>query len=430
MSRLPFEAFLALRYLRPRRTFVSVITIISILGVTLGVAVLIVVISVMSGFDREWRDRILGFNAHLKVYKTNSLNAEQAPLENYAAVAAVIKSNKLVKGVAPFITGQVLMKTQPPEGINPKSRAPVLLGIDPEAEKTVSVLPTNIVSGEFDVEGNGLLIGSDLARSLDLTVGDRVAVYSPGKLEKMERTRGTTNEMAVLADEFVVRGVFDVGFADYNSMFIVTSLENAQHLYDFAEGAVHGLQVKLDDAFLANAVRAQLNSSLGRGFLLETWDEENPQIFSALATEKSMMFILLFFIMIVAGFAIINSQITFVVQKTQEIGILKALGGNNTQVLWIFLSQSLIVGFFGVLSGFGLAMFAVRYRNGLLEVLRKTGFDPLPSSIYKIYELPAAVEPKEVLIICGAAFGACVLAGLFPAWKASRLQPVEALRYE
>ncbi|MDQ6633121.1 MAG: ABC transporter permease [Verrucomicrobiota bacterium] len=428
MSRLPFEAFLALRYLRPRRTFVSVITVISIIGVTLGVAVLIVVISVMSGFDREWREKILGFNAHMKVMKTSAHG--EIPMNDFAAVMKIISSNTKVKGVSPYIRGQVLVKNQPEEGVNPKYLAPVILGIDPESIASVSVLPTNIISGEFNVEGNGLLAGKDFARALDLKVGDRVAVYSPGEIQKMEEALGQTNEFVKVASEYVLHGIFDVGFSEYNSMFVIVSLENAQELWSLEE-SVHGLQITLHDPFLAEQVRAELMPKLGKEFFIVTWPEESPQIFSALKTEKNMMFFLLFFIMIVAGFGIVNCQITFVVQKTREIGILKALGANNRQVLWLFLSQSVVVGILGVGLGLGLAILSLHYRNGFLSLMnRMTGFELLPASIYQIYNLPAAIEPLEVLIICGTALFTCVLAGLFPAWKASRLQPVEALRYE
>ena len=182
---------------------------------------------------------------------------------------------------------------------------------------------------------------------------------------------------------------------------------------------------------MAEVVRQDLQQRLGPNFDILTWPEENPQIFNALAVEKNMMFFLLFFIMIVAGFGIVNCQITFVVQKTREIGILKALGANNRQVLWIFLSQSVIVGFLGVGLGFGMAMLALSYRNEFLGLMNRLfGFELLPAAIYQIYELPAAIHANDVAIICGTAFVTCVLAGLFPAWKASRLQPVEALRYE
>ncbi len=430
MSRLPFEAFLALRYLRPRRTFVSVITVISIIGVMLGVAVLIIVISVMSGFDQEYRNRILGFNAHLKISQLDPATGREIPLTNFDAVRKIVSTNQNVTGVAPFITGQVLVKTQPAEG-NPKVAAPLLRGIDPQLEKGVSVLPKSVVEGEFDLSGQGLVVGRDFARGLELSVGDRVVVYSPSSLEKMERTRGQTNAEAILPEEFTVRGIFDVGYGEYNASIIATSLENAQQLYEYTEDSVRGLQVMLRDPFQADAVRKQLTASLGASFDILTWSEESPEIFNALAVEKNMMFFLLFFIMIVAGFGIVNCQITFVVQKTREIGILKALGANNRQVLWIFLSQSIVVGVLGVGLGFGMAMLALNYRNEFLRFMnRLTGFELLPAKIYQISELPASIQGSDIAIICGTAFLTCVLAGLFPAWKASRLQPVEALRYE
>jgi lipoprotein-releasing system permease protein len=189
--------------------------------------------------------------------------------------------------------------------------------------------------------------------------------------------------------------------------------------------------VKLRDEFQAYAVALQLQAALKEPLRFVTWREDFPDIFDALAVEKNMMFILLFFIMIVAAFGIVNCQITFVVQKTREIGILKALGATNTQVLALFLSQSVVVGILGVGMGFGLAMLALAYRNEFLRFLREvTHTQLLPASIYQVYELPSSVETGDVLLICGTAFCACVLAGLFPAWKASRLQPVEALRHE
>ena len=426
MSRLPFEAFLALRYLRPRRTFVSVITVISIIGVMLGVAVLIVVISVMSGFDREWHERILGFNAHLKVYKPNT------NLRDYEVVMKKISAMPEVTGIAPFVRGQVMLKTQPTTG-NPQFRAPVLLGVDPEAERTVSNLPTNIVSGEFDLSGRSLVLGSDLADGLNVRTGDRVLVYSPASIAKLERMyrAGTNTTEAFVPPEYVVNGIFDVGFSDFNNMFMVTSLENAQELYDLEEGAVHGLQVMLRDPFRVNEMAKKLRPELDSDFAILTWEQENLTIFSALAQEKYMMFFILFFIMIVAAFGIVSSQITFVVQKTREIGILKALGAQKGQILWLFLSQSLVVGILGVGFGYGLGILALTYRNEFLEFMRHVTNSPLlPASVYQLSQLPADINPSEIALICGAAFSACVLAGLFPAWKASRMQPVEALRYE
>jgi lipoprotein-releasing system permease protein len=426
MSRLPFEACLALRYLRPRRTFVSVITVISIVGVLLGVAVLIIVIAVMSGFDQEWRHTILSFDAHLKVYPADR---EQA-LTNYQALMRTVATNAAVTGVSPFIRGQALLKTEPQTG-PAKQAAPLLFGVDPESIGSVNNLPTSIVAGGFDLSDKGLVVGRDFANAMRLDIGDRVAIYSARSLERMQASMGKTNAEVVLAEDYTVRGIFDVGFPDYNSSVIVTSLEDARDLEGVAEEGVQALQIKLRDPFLADETGRQLQEALGPRMDVYTWRQENPAIFDALAVEKNMMFYLLFFIMIVAAFGIVNCQITFVVQKTREIGILKALGATRRQILWIFLSQSIVVGVLGVGLGLGMGLLALAYRNEFLEFMRKvTHSELLPASIYHVYNLPASIQLPDVAVICGTAFLTCILAGLFPAWKASRLQPVEALRHE
>ena len=426
MSRLPFEAFLALRYLRPRRTFVSVITLISIVAVLLGVAVLIVVISVMSGFDKEWRDSILGFNAHLTVFPTG----RDDPFTNYQAAMKLISANANVVGTSPFIHSQVLVKTEPDTG-NPIPSAPYLAGVDPATVGKVNVLPGSIVGGAFDLSDKGLVVGRGYASFNNLNVGDRVAIWSWKSLQKMDPTTGKTNTEVTVGEDFTVRGIFDVGFPDFNNQFIVASLDDARELLALPDNSVQALQVKLRDPFLADEVAGQLRSVPANGLTVRTWQEESPDIFNALATEKNMMFFLLFFIMIAAAFGIVSYQITFVVQKTREIGILKALGANNRQILCLFLSQSIIVGVLGVGLGFATGMLALHYRNPFLALMRRvTHSDLLPSSIYHVYDLPASIQTPDVLVICGTAFDACVLAGLFPAWKASRLQPVEALRHE
>ncbi len=197
------------------------------------------------------------------------------------------------------------------------------------------------------------------------------------------------------------------------------------------ENSCNALTGQVARSFSADRVVAEFQKSVSPGLTYVTWRQENPEIFDALATEKNLMFFLLFFIMIVAAFGIVNCQITFVVQKTREIGILKSLGATRRQVLWIFLSQSVIVGVLGVGLGFTAGLTALHYRNQFLQFMeRVTHTNLLPSSVYHVYDLPAVIQPLDVIVICGTAFAACVLAGLFPAWKASRLQPVEALRYE
>jgi lipoprotein-releasing system permease protein len=426
MSRLPFEAFLALRYLRPRRTFVSVITVISIIGVLLGVAVLIIVIAVMSGFDQQWRDTIMGFNAHLKVYPI----ARNELLTNYQNLVRIVATNPAVVGVSPFIRTRVLVKTEP-NNDEPMMDAPGLVGVDQPTIGKVSVLPRSIVAGTFDFSDSGLLVGRDFAVRMGLDVNNRMAIYSPASVQKMQAGINKTNAEVVLPEEFTVRGVFDLGFPDYNSEVIICSLEDARNLLKMPDNTAQALQIKLADPFLAEKVKTELEKTLPSDLAIYTWDEESRDIFSALAVEKNTMFYVLFFIMIVAAFGIVNCQITFVVQKTREIGILKALGASSQQILWLFLSQSLVVAVLGVGLGFGTAMLALAYRNEFLGFMRKvTHTDLLPSSVYHVYDLPASLQARDIALICGTAFLTCVLAGLFPAWKASRLQPVEALRHE
>ncbi len=424
MSRLPFELFLALRYLRPKRTFVSVITLISVLGVALGVAVLIIVISVMSGFDHDLRDKILGFNAHITVSQPGR------PMKNYSAVEALISKDKEVLGVSPFIFGPVLVETEGDTNHPSLQDAPMLRGVAPESEGKISNLPRDIVAGKFDLSGHGLVVGVDFADNLRLSVGDHLSIYSAREIRRMKAARDSKQEEAILPDDYVVRGIFDAGYYEYNSRVIVTSLENAQDLYDLGD-SVHGLFVMLNDPYRANAVKARLQAELGADYYVSTWMEQNSGILNALMVEKNVMFYLLFFIVLVAALCILSAQITFVVQKTREIGMLKALGASNLQISGIFLGQSAIIGLIGVASGFGLGMLALAYRNEFLHFMnRLTGFELFPASIYGFAELPAVITPRDVVIICLSSFVICIIGGVLPAIRAGRLKPVEALRYE
>ena len=423
MSRLPFELLLALRYLRPKRTFVSVITLISVLGVTLGVAVLIIVISVMSGFDHQLRDKILGFNTHLKILPRNET------LKNYAAVARIVAANREVKAVTPYVQGPVLVETEPPNGES-KVGAPLIRGINPQIETNMSVLPKSIVEGKFDVSDRGLLVGTEFAQNMSLEVGDRVEIGGPSVLTKWKESSKKEHATAPVLPEYEVRGIFDVGYYEYNLSVIVVSLQDAQDLYDL-KGAVHGLMVMLHNPDHAPAVARELARSLGPDYLIKTWMQENATLLDALMVEKNVMFYLLFFIMIVAALCILSALITFVVQKTREIGMLKALGATDLQVSLVFLSQAALVGAVGDLAGYGLGMLALAYRNEFLHFMnRMTGFELFPASIYGFTELPALIIRRDILLICGSAWLICILGGVIPAWRAGRLKPVEALRYE
>jgi len=429
MSRLPFELFLALRYLRPKRTFVSIITLISILGVALGVAVLIIVISVMTGFDHELRDKILGFSAHLTIKESGST------LRNYQQVAALVRQNKTVRGVSPFVLGPVLVETQPDTNRPPMQDVSMLRGVDPKTEGQVSKLPEEVKFGKFDLSGRGVLVGTDFATALQLQVGDTLSIYSIREIKKMKEAHDQHREIAILPDDFEVRGIFDTGYYEYNAHVIVASLANGQDLFDL-EDSVHGLFVTLNDPYQADPVKKELEKTLNYQindgmYYADTWMDDNHGILSALVVEKNVMFYLLFFIVLVAALCILSAQITFVIQKTREIGMLKALGATKLQISSIFLAQSAIIGVMGVVAGYGLGMLAVTYRNEFLHFMRRvTGWELFPQSVYGFGELPALIAPRDVAIICVSSFVICVLGGLLPAVRAGRLKPVEALRYE
>jgi lipoprotein-releasing system permease protein len=423
MSRLPFELMLALRYLRPKRTSVSIITLICVIGVTLGVAVLIIVLSVMSGFDHDLREKIFGFKAHLTV------STAKSRLKDWEKVAAIVAKNPEVKGVAPFVITQAFIATDPSFG-DPQVAAQMVYGIDPKTEGTVSTLPNNVTNGEFNLRGNRVLLGTVFARQLGLVPGDHISIYSPRDLQKARAALEKNGDEKVIAGDYRVAGIFDVGFYDFNSGFVITSLATAQDLVDF-EDDVSGLKVMLKDPNRADAVRAELGMKLDSGAYISTWFEESSAFLDALVVEKNLMFYILFVIMIVAAFGIMSALITFVVQKTREIGMLKALGATSLQIMTIFLLQSFMVGVIGVLCGFALGRLGVAYRNEFLALLRRSlNFDVFPQSVYAFSELPAIINPRDIILICGGSLIVSLLAGVIPAWSAGRLKPVEALRHE
>ena len=431
MSNLPFELLLALRYLRPKRTFVSIITLISILGVMLGVSVLIIVISVMSGFDHDLREKIFGFSAHLKVITRGG------PMENYAQVASIVASNRNVIGVSPSVIAQVLLETKPLAG-SAQVAAPFVRGVDPQTEGSVSDLPKSLRDGKFELGGHGLVIGTVLAETLNLAVGDSVEVNSPKDLRKMkeslkklEESGGKAGAIYRPPSDFEIRGIFDAGYYEFNASIILASLENAQSFYGLDDGdTVHYLMVKLTNPFQAATVARELETTLGPEFRVTTWMEDSPMMMAVLV-EKNVMLYILFFIVIVAAFGITCTLITFIVMKTREIGLMKALGATNRQVMWVFLAQSLIVSVMGVLAGVGLGLLAIKYRNEFLTLMRKlTGFQLFPADIYGFSQLPALIMPGDIAIICGGSLIICLMAAAFPARHASKLNPVEALRHE
>jgi len=406
---MPFSLFLALKYLKPKRTYFSVVTIISVLGVLLGVAVLIIVLSVMTGFDDMWREKILGFNAHLTVTAQGGVAEEQSVMARLARISGVA-------GVAPSTDGQVVLQH------GDRMFTPMLRGVDPVRENAVSQIPASVAQGVFSVKGNDVVIGVDLARRMGVGIGDKLLINSPRSF--------VSRDEITLPEEFRVAGVFEVGMWEYDSGFVFCSMEKAGKIFGLESG-VGSIRMMARDPYRAQDVARKVRSLLGEEYYVTTWMEQNRQIFSALRVEKNMMFFLLIFITIVAAFGITNTLITVTIQKTHEIGLLKAIGFSSGSIMRIFFWQGWIEGMIGTFSGVGTALLALYYRNDLLRWLSDTfNLELFPKELYHLGEIPSRTAPLDVLVVAGSVVLICTLAGLIPAWRAARLDPVEALRHE
>ncbi len=412
--KIPFSLFLAFKYLKPRRSFISAVTVISMLGVTIGVAVLVVVLSVMTGFDEVWRDKILGFNAHISVVEQGGI------VRNPEQVREEILTVDGVAGAAPSLEGLVLLQ------VDNRVHTPVLRGVDPRYEPSVSQVPENMIAGEFDVDGEKIVIGRDLAMRMNVRVGDKLTVYSPQSFVNEDEIR--------LPEELTVSGIFSVGMYEYDIGFVFSSLETARSLYGVERG-VHSMQVMLDKEKTTPGATAeiamQIHEKLGMGFFPRTWMEMHSQIFAALHVEKNMMFFLLAFVALVAAFSITNTLITLTVQKTREIGLLKSLGFGNGGITGIFFWMGLVQGVLGNMLGVGLGLLILKYRNELLMFMSSEfNLELLPPELYQLSKLPAHTMGSDVAIVCGLVLVFCTLAGLVPALRAAKMEPVDALRYE
>jgi lipoprotein-releasing system permease protein len=430
----PFSLFLALRYLKPKRSFVSVITVISILGVTLGIAVMIIVIAVMKGFDTELQQTVLGFEPEVTIQS-------EGPIENWREIIARLNDPAKTPGVvaaAPQVQGPVIAEH---EHI---VCTPMLEGIDPAAELKVVNLKSLIKEGSYDLSGDSVILGRTLADSLNAKVGDKITITGPGNLRaildeirKEGSDPNSSKKLSDLKDEVVmpadvkVTGIFESGRYEYDANILFVSLSLGQELYAM-EDAVHSIAVKTTDPYqVAGQVKASLNASLPEPVYAQTWIDRNEDRFDAIRIERTVMFFILMFIVIVAAFGIMNTLITVTVQKTREIGIMKALGATTSQIIWVFMMQGMVVGFFGNLTGLLLGIGAVRYRNEFRAWLSHVfHLKIFPADIYDFAAIPAQIVPHDVAIICISGFVVCSLAAFFPAWFAARLDPVTALRYE
>jgi lipoprotein-releasing system permease protein len=406
---LPFPLFLALKYLRPKRSFISVVTVISVVGVLLGVAILVIVLSVMTGFDNMWRDKILSFKPHLTVV------SRFGEIENEEDVCQRLSRLPGVAGAAGVVETLALLEH---EG---RVLAPIVLGVSPHRAAKVSRVPEFVNPGVFDVNGAKMVVGHDLAMRLGLKVGDRALMYSP-------RNVLSRDEM-YLPEEFTVAGIFNMGMRDYDSNFVLISLEMGRELLGLKRGA-HAVYVMTDDPFRFARYAEAARETVGPLFQVRSWIEVDSLMFSALSHEKTMMFVLLVFITIVAIFCVTNTLIVITVQKTNEIGLLKALGFSSRSIMAAFVWHGWIQCLAGTAMGIAAGLLVLHNLRRIVSLLAQFNVEVFPKAIYGLSEIPWATSAGEIVRIALFVMGFCTLASILPAYRAARLDPVRALRQE
>ena len=414
-----YEWFIGLRYLKAKRkqTFISIITLISIVGFALGVWALIVVLAVMSGFEKTLKEKILGTQAHLVVLKTN-----QEGMDRYEEVVKEVEQVKGVVSATPFILSQVMLSSES------NVFGVVLNGIDPDRVGKVIELARNMKAGrlqDLKAEGDspGIILGVELAKRLGVSLNDAIQVISP---------LGTMTPMGMMPKmkRFRVMGIFYSGMYDFDNTLAYISIVSAQKFLNM-DSRVTGIEIKTSDVYKVKKIGKEIRQKLGFPFWTRDWMEMNRNLFSALKLEKVAMFIILVLIVLVAAFNIISTLIMVVMEKNKDIAILKSMGAPSKGILRIFIIEGGVIGvvgtFFGTVVGLATALNLEKV-SGFVENL--FGFKILPSDVYYIDKLPSQVNPLDIGLIVMTAILISLLATLYPSWRASKLDPAEALRYE
>lgn len=410
----PLSLYVGLRYTAAKRRnhFISFISLTSMLGLMLGVAVLITVLSVMNGFDRELKERILGMVPHA-VIRGDEL------LDDWEQVDRRVEEHPRVLAAAPFVQGQGMVTG------GGSVRGVLLNGIIPEQERTVSIIEHHMLEGALDdlQPGEfGMIVGRALANNLRLGVGDRLTVVLP------EATVSPAGVMPRLK-RFTVVGIFSVG-AELDGNYTLVHMEDAGRLMR-TDGRAHGVRLLLDDLFAAPVVAEQAAQTLDGRHYISDWTRTHGNLFAAIRMEKTMIGLLLMFIIAVAAFNIVSTLVMVVTDKTGDIAILRTMGATPGRIMRIFMIQGAVIGVFGTLMGTGLGILGALYISDVISwVERVLEHQFLSADVYFISYLPSQLQWNDVMIISGSGFVMSLLATLYPAWRASRVDPAEALRYE
>jgi lipoprotein-releasing system permease protein len=409
-----FELFIAKRYLRAKRKtgFISIITYVSIIGVAIGVAALIIVLSVMNGFETEVRTRLINSEAHIRLRKFHT-----EPIYEYKSVLDSLKKIPEIVGATPAIVKEGVIRSK-------DANEPVIIkAIDTSSIKSVFPIDQYKLHGEFNLEGAeyrgryfpGIILGRYLAENL--------YALNPGKIVTLVVIPKDANLMTPpRVKQFIVKGIVETGYYEYDKILTLISLEEGQKFFDL-KNSVTWVEIKTSDYTNAREVGRKIESMLGYPFMTLTWFDLNKNLFSWIEIEKWGTFVVLSLIIMVAAFNIISSLIMIVMEKTREIGILKSMGTSSRRIMRIFLFKGLLVGSIGSLVGL-----IIGFLVCFLQI--KFGFISLPPDVYIINKLPVEMHLVDFVAVISAAMILCLLASVYPAYRASRLEPVEAIRYE
>jgi lipoprotein-releasing system permease protein len=412
----PFELFIGLRYTRAKRRnhFISFISLISMAGIALGVAALIVVLSVMNGFQQELRTRILGVAAHIEI------SGPDNTLAGWPRIARQASRNPEVLAAAPYIAAQGMLT------FDGTVQGAVIRGVLPDYEDRVADIGAHMKRGRLgDLRPGefGIVLGAELARALGVMVGDKVVLIAP---------EGQVTPAGILPrlKQFRVVGIFDVGMYQYDAGLALINLKDAQTLYRLG-GKVSGVRLRLKDLYLAPQVSRQLAATMGRNLYFTDWTRQHANFFRAVEIEKNVMFIILLLIVAVASFNIASTLVMVVTDKRADIAILRTLGASPGSILKIFVIQGAFIGVIGTAMGvLGGVLLAVNVPVIVPAIERTFGIHFLAKSVYYISELPSKLELRDVLVIGSVSLVLSLLATLYPSYRASKVNPAEALRYE